>query len=413
MNAVLRSYRAAIVVLGAFLLAACASTLPLSGSPEDVGLSSTKLAELKATLQRDVDRGEIAGAVVLIGRHGKIGYFEQVGYRDREAKAPMTRDAIFRIASMTKPIVTVGAMMLVEEGKLDPAAPVAQYLPELRDVEVGVERKDAAGHVVLAREAARRAMTVQDLMQHTSGLTYGVFGKSAVKDLYNKAKLFDDGQTNAQFVTKIAKLPLQNQPGEKWEYSMSVDVLGRVIEVVSGKDLETYLRERVLKPLGMNETGFWIDDPEQKLRAAEPTIDGSTGKRPAMPDKTKRQAWASGGGGMVSTAMDYARFCQFLLNGGELDGVRLVSRKTFAAMVTPRVKAADQAFGWGFAIRVNEKGSLPGAVGDFGWAGFYGTYFWVDPKHDLYAVLMAQVRPNIRNHYRKVMRDNLYSAPMN
>jgi CubicO group peptidase (beta-lactamase class C family) len=190
-------------------------------------------------------------------------------------------------------------------------------------------------------------------------------------------------------------------------------VLGRVIEVISGQDLETYLKERVLKPLGMNETGFWIDDPEQKLRAAEPTIDGSTGKRPAMPDKTKRGAWASGGGGMVSTAMDYARFCQFLLNEGELDGVRLVSRKTFAAMLVPRVKAADQAFGWGFAIRVNEQGSLPGAVGDFGWAGFYGTYFWVDPKHDLYAVLMAQVRPNIRNHYRKLMRDNLYSVPMN
>ncbi|MGE5203423.1 MAG: serine hydrolase domain-containing protein [Acidobacteriota bacterium] len=413
MNATFRPCRALVFVTCAFLLAACASTLPSSGSPEEVGLSSAKLAELKAALQRDVDRGEIAGAVVLVGRHGKIGYFEPVGFRDREAKVPMTRDSIFRIASMTKPIVTVGAMMLVEEGKLDPAAPVARYLPEFKDVQVGVESKDANGHMVMSREAPRRAMTVQDLMQHTSGLTYGIFGKSAVKDLYNKANLFDPGQTNAQFVAKIAKLPLQNQPGEKWEYSMSVDVLGRVIEVVSGQDLETYLKGRVLKPLGMNETGFWIDDPEQKMRLAEPAIDGSTGKRPVMVQSTKRQAWASGGGGMVSTAMDYARFCQFLLNKGELDGVRLISRETFAAMLTPRVKAADQEFGWGFMIRVNEKGELPGAVGDLGWAGFYGTYFWVDPKHDLYAVLMAQLRPNIRNHYRKLMRDNLYSMPLN
>lgn len=413
MNAAIRPLRVLAAFVSVLLLAACASTLPRSGSPEEVGLSSEKLAALRSGLQRDIDKGELAGAVVLIGRHGKIGYFESLGFRDREAAAPMTPNAIFRIASMTKPIVTVGAMMLVQEGKLDPAAPVSRYLPEFKDVQVGIEQKDSNGNVTLLRETPRRAMTVQDLMQHTSGLTYGIFGKSAVKDLYNKAKLFDPGQTNAQFVAKIAKLPLQNQPGEKWEYSMSLDVLGRIVEVVSGQDLETYLKQRVLEPLGMRETGFWIDDPEQKARIAEPAIDSSTGKRPAMGDIAHRQAWASGGGGMVSTAMDYARFCQFLLNRGELDGVRLISEKTFASMHTPRVPAADQAFGWGFAIRVNEKGSLPGAIGDFGWAGFYGTYFWVDPKNDLYAVLMAQVRPNIRERYRRHMRESVYSALLN
>ena len=393
-----------------FLLAACAGGLRQASSPESVGLSSEKLNALKAELQRDSEQGAIAGAVLLVGRHGKIGYFEAIGYRDREAKVPMTDDTIFRIASMTKPLVTIGALMLVDEGKLDLSAPVAQYIPEFRDVMVGVETKDAAGHVTIAMEAPQRAMTVQDLMQHTSGLTYGVFGKSAIKDLYNKANLFDPRQTNAEFAAKIAKLPLQNQPGAKWDYSMSVDVLGRVVEIASGQELEAYLKARVLEPLGMKDTGFYIDDPDAKARLAQPAIEAKTGKRPQMPDKVTRSAWQSGGAGMVSTAMDYARFCQFLLNGGELDGVRLVSEKTFKAMLMPHVPAAGQAFGWGFLILVKEAPTNPGSLGDFGWPGVYGTYFWVSPKQDMYAVFMSQVPAAIREQYRQMVRKQVTGA---
>ncbi len=289
--------RYAVLSCLVILLVGCATGLQRAASPEEVGLSSQKLAQLKATLQDGVDQGEMAGAVVLVSRHGKIAYFESLGFRDREANAPMTNDAVFRIASMTKPLVAFGAMILVEEGKMQLSDPVAKYLPEFAGVRVGVERKDASGHTQLVMEVPHRPMTLQDLLQHTSGLTYGVFGKSAVKDLYNKAKLFDAGQTNAQFVSKLAMLPLQNHPGVIWDYSMSMDVMGRVVEVVSGKDLETYLKERVLVPLKMKDSGFYIDDPDQKARLAQPGIEAKTGKRPSMPDKTQRSAWASGGGG--------------------------------------------------------------------------------------------------------------------
>ena len=403
-----------ILICLLILLGGCATGLQRAASPEEVGFSSQKLAELKTTLQQDVDQGVLAGAVVLLSRHGKIAYFESVGFRDREANVPMTKDAIFRIASMTKPIVAFGTMMLVEEGKLGLSDPVSKYLPEFEGVQVGIEHKDASGQVQLTLEAPQRAMTVQDLLQHTSGLTYGIYpNKTAVQVLYSKVNLFDENQTNAQFVSKLAKLPLKNRPGVKWEYSMSMDVMGRIIELVSGKDLETYLKERVLVPLKMYDSGFWIDEPSQKARLAQPTIDAKTGKRPVMSDNARRTAWASGGGGMVSTAMDYARFSQFLLNGGELDGVRLVSEKTFKQMLSPHIPAQGQSFGWGFLIRVNEAWMYPGTVGDFFWAGFYGTYFWVDPKRDFYAVFMSQVPAATREKHRKLMRERVYGALLN
>jgi len=407
-------FSAAILACLMLLLAGCATGLQRAASPEEVGFSFQKLVELKTTLQQDVDQGVLAGAVVLLSRYGKIAYFESLGFRDREANVPMTKDAIFRIASMTKPIVAFGAMMLVEEGKLGLSDPVSKYLPEFGGVQVGVEKKDASGQVQLMLEAPQRPMTVQDLLQHTSGLTYGIYpNKTAVQILYDKANLLDENQTNAQLVSKLAKLPLKNHPGVKWEYSMSMDVMGRVIEVVTGKDLETYLKERVLMPLKMYESGFWIDDPGQKARLAQPTIEPKTGKRPDMPDKTQRKAWASGGGGMVSTAMDYARFSQFLLNGGELDGVRLVSEKTFKQMLGSHVPALGQSFGWGFLIRTNEASTYPGTIGDFFWAGFYGTYFWVDPKRDFYAVFMSQVPAATREKHRKLMRERVYGALLN
>jgi CubicO group peptidase (beta-lactamase class C family) len=427
--------RAAVLVLAfvAFALGGCATGLQQARSPESVGLSSEHLKALSAAIQSGVDAKEIPGAVVLIARHGEIADFEAIGYRDRETGAPMTRDAIFRIASMTKPITSVAAMTLVEQGKLNLSDPVSRYLPEFKNVKVGVERKDSAGNTELMLVEPKRDMTVLDLMRHTSGVTYGIFGKSEVKTLYNKSHLFDPSQTNAQFVAKLAKLPLQNQPGEVWDYSHSADVLGRIVEVVSGMELGQYFEERIFKPLGMTDTGFWVSDPAKQSRIAQAQADPKTGKRPPLPAMTKK-GWESGAGGLVSTAADYARFCQMLLNGGELNGVRLLSAKTIGEMTRNQLPAGikinnfpvpiidvrpDVGNGWGlgFMVRTADgKSTIPGSVGDFSWNGIYGTYFWVDPKKDMFGIMMLQLPPSASAIYFKdwiEMRKDVYRAVMN
>ncbi len=344
--------------------------LPKVKRPEDVGLSSERLARMTVLFQTDIDRRAIAGVVLLVAREGKVAYFEALGYQDREKGVRMKPDAIFRIASMTKPIVSVEVMMLAEEGKIDWLAPVSQYLPEFKDVKVGAEKIDpSTGNSVLSIEDPKRAMTVQDLLRHTSGLVYGPFGKSLVHEAYNKANLFDSNQTLAEFVTKLSNLPLAHQPGAVWEYGMSVDVLGRIVEVVSEKPLDRLIEESISKPLGMKDTAFYLS-AEQVPRVAEAQVDPATGKRPDMgqvENLTKdKQRWLSGGGGMLSTARDYARFCQMLLNGGELDGVRVLSPKTIAVMTSDQLppgtvrsgledlaptREMGQSFGLGFAVR--------------------------------------------------------------
>lgn len=423
-----------VASLVSFALGGCATELRQASSPESVGLSSERLKDISAAFQAGVDKKEIPGAVVLIARRGQIAYFEAFGYRDREAGAPMTRDAIFRIASMTKPIVSIAAMILVEEGKLNLSDPVSRHLPEFKNVRVGVERKDATGKAELALEVPQREMTVLDLMRHTSGLTYGVFGmQGLVKKQYNAANLFDRNQSNAEFTAKISKLPLLNHPGTTWDYSMSTDVLGRVVEVASGMELEQFLFKRILQPLGMNDTAFWLSEAAKHARVAEAQADTATGKRPALPD-VRTKAWQSGGGGLLSTAQDYARLCQMLLNGGELDGVRIVSRKSIDLMTSDHLpkgiainQLADPAadvrpevgngFGLGFMVRVAEgKSSLPGSVGDYGWGGVYGTYFWVDPKQELFAISMMQLpgaAGALRSKYRAEMRKLVYRTLVN
>jgi CubicO group peptidase (beta-lactamase class C family) len=397
--------------------------LPRATSPADVGMSAERLSRLTAVMKAGVDKGEIPGAVVLIVRHGKIAYLEAVGYRDREQKAPMRPDAIFRIASMTKPFTSLAAMMLEEEGKLQIAYPASRYLPELKELKVGVEKTE------LVLEPARREMTVQDLMRHTSGLTYGFTGRSPVKQAYNDAKVMDDGQTLAEMVTKLSKLPLQYQPGTTWEYSMSTDVLARIVEVVAGMDFDAFVAERIARPLGLKDSGFWAETSKRE-RIAEPQIDPATGKRPPLRDVTKRPGWFSGGGGMVSTAGDYARLCQMFLNGGQLGGVRLVSRKTVELMTSDHLPPGTplgaampavfgplapspemgQGFGLGFAVRTEPgRNPLHGSVGDYFWGGAYGTYFWIDPKEKLIAVLMMQA-PAQRLQYRYLMRELVYQA---
>lgn len=423
-----------VAVFVALALGGCATGLRQASSPESVGVSSERLKDVSTAFQAGVDKKEIPGAVVLIARRGQIAYFEAFGYRDREANAPMTRDAIFRIASMTKPIVSIAAMILIEEGKLSLSGPVSRHLPAFKNVRVGAERKNAGGKVELALEVPQREMTVLDLMRHTSGLTYGVFGKQTlVKQQYNAAKLFDRNQSNAEFAAKITTLPLLNHPGTTWDYSMSTDVLGRIVEVASGMELEQFIAKRVLAPLGMNDTAFWLSDAAKHPRIAEAQANAATGKRPALPDP-RTKAWQSGGGGLLSTAADYARFCQMLLNGGELGGVRIVSRKSIDLMTSDHLpkgiainQLADPAadvrpevgngFGLGFMVRVsNEKSILPGSVGDYGWGGVYATYFWVDPKQELFAISMIQLPPPagaLRSKYRVETRKLVYRALAN
>jgi CubicO group peptidase (beta-lactamase class C family) len=392
--------------------------LPWAEAPEQVGFSSLRLQRAAEVVQGDVDRGLIPGAVLMIARGGRVAYAEAFGYRDREAGATMALDAIFRIASMTKPITSVAAMMLSEEGSLEIAAPVAQYLPEFAEMTVGVERR-----------RAERKMTVQDLLRHTSGLTYAAFGDSPVQMIWRDVKLMDEGQTNAELVAKLGRLPLMSEPGTTWEYSMSTDVLGRIVEVVSGKPLARFFAERILDPLGMIDTGFAAGGP-RAARIAEPQTDPATGQRPPMRNVTELARWHSGGGGAVSTAADYLRFCQMLLNGGELDGERLLAPKTVAHMASdhlppgvgygetarPRfgalapVPEMGYGFGLGFAVRKEQgRSPVPGSVGEYFWGGVTGTYFWIDPQEQLIAVLMLAA-PDQRLHYRYLTRQLVYAA---
>lgn len=398
--------------------------------PESCGIASQRLARIKDVFDADVGRGTIPGAVALVARRGRLAYLEAFGYRDREKRLPMATDSVFRIASMTKPMVSAVIMMLAEEGRLRLVNPISVYLPEMKNLQVGVEFLDAAGKPQLRLEPARREMTVQDLLRHTSGLTYGQFGDSLVKQAYREANVFDPNQTNAEFISKLSRLPLQNQPGEVWDYSMSTDVLGRLVEVISGAELDAVIEARIAGPLGMRDTGFMVAK-DKADRMAEAQIDPATGKRLPMPrDLSVRPRFLSGGGGMVSTAPDYLRFAQMLLNGGELEGVRILSRKTVALMtcdhLPPHVKYSastraqfeesapmsefGQGFGLGFCVRKEAgRNPVPGSVGDYYWSGVHGTYFWVDPQEQLVGVLML-CAPELRRHYRALMRQLVYQA---
>src|SRR6266849_186675 len=255
-------------------------SLSTSKQREDVGFSSERLARLTAFFQGEIDRGAIPGAVLLVSREGKLAYLKALGYQNREKSIPMKPEAIFRIASMTKPITSVAVMMLAEEGKIDLLAPVSQYLPEFKDVKVGVEKMDSgSGKPALSLEDAKRPITVQDLLRHTSGLVYGPFGNSLVHKAYDQANLFDRGQTLAEMVTKLSKLPLAHQPGTVWEYGMSTDVLGRIVEVVSGMAFDRFVEGRITGPLGMQDTAFYLS-AAQSPRLAEPQVDPTTGRRP-------------------------------------------------------------------------------------------------------------------------------------
>ena len=422
--------RARVAVLAAALLygflltplaQAQAPPVLAAARPEAVGLSGARLGQLSAALKSDIEKGVIPGATLLVARHGKIAWFESMGVRDPGNRAPMTKDAIFRIYSMSKPITSVAVLMLVEEGKIALADPVSKYIPQLGGLKVGVEKPGANGPT-LELEPARREITVQDLLRHTSGLTYGFFGPGLVKKAYVDAKLWEDYPSNAEFVDRLAKLPLLYQPGTTWDYSHSTDVLGRLVEVVSGRTFGEFLTARIFTPLGMPDTAFYVGDAAKQGRIAEPfPNDRSIGVGAELNDPRVVQKWESGGGGLVSTTMDYARFLQMLLNGGSLNGKRLLSPKIVAYMTADHLgggavpgplylPGAGFGFGLGFAVRKDAGVSpFPGSVAEYNWGGAAGTYFWVDPKEDLFVVYMMQ-SPKQRVAVRALLKNMIYGA---
>jgi CubicO group peptidase (beta-lactamase class C family) len=383
-------------------------------NPPSGGLSSERLRQLDAAVRADVDVGRIPGVVMLVARDGNVVLHKAYGKQDPAAGTPMAPDSIFRIYSMTKPIVSVAAMMLVEEGRMQLADPVTKFIPELKDLKVGVEK---GGTLELV--SAQRPITIQDLMRHTSGFTYGVFGKSMVKDLYTKNGVDRSDHTNAEFVKKLATVPLAYQPGSTWEYSRSTDVLGHVIERVTGQDLDRFLEERILKPLGMRDTAFYAD-PAKQARIAEPFAkDPVSGAPINLLNVRTKPKYLAGGQGLVSTAADYLRFAQMMLNGGELDGVRILSKKTVEYMTSDHLGgirgpayAPGPGYGFGLGVKVRTsagEADSSGSVGDYDWGGLGGTYFWVDPKERLIGIWMMQA-PGPRVYYRRLMRGMVYGA---
>jgi CubicO group peptidase (beta-lactamase class C family) len=411
-------------------LAVAQTPLPLA-KPEEVGMSSQRLAKIGAALKKEVDDGSFRGAVVMVARKGKLVYQEAVGMQT--AAKPMTADAIFRIYSMTKPLVSVAAMMLVEDGRLQLTDPVGKFLPGFDKMQVSVATKSPEG-TTYNTVPAERAMTVQDLLRHTSGLAYGEITQNApVKEGLERAGAYRKdldyearGLTPKEEVERLAGVPLAYQPGTTWNYSLSVDVLGRVVEAASGQRLGEFLQQRVLAPLKMKDTAFYV--PAAKMaRLAEPLEkDRFSGAAIKVIDVSALPKNDSGGAGAVSTAADYMRFCQMMLNGGRLDGARILSPATVRLMTSDHLGSfiatpvqpgelllgvKGYTFGLGFAVRQGDGVSgVPGSAGDYTWAGYAGTYFWVDPKESLTGVLMTQAPSPQRAYFRKLLRQLVYAS---
>ena len=411
-----------------------AQGLPIA-APELVGMSGQRLNRIGEAFKQEIDKGNMAGVVVLVARKGHLVYSAALGLQNKETGKAMSKDTIFRIYSMTKPLVSVAAMMLVEDGKVELTDPVSKFLPAMKGVQVSVPKADAVfAKMTYSLVPADREMTVQDLLRHTSGLAYGEITQNApVKEAYAKAGVYKTAidydardLSPAEEVERISKAPLAHQPGTVWEYSLASDMLGRVVEAASGKRLADFLDERLFKPLAMNDSGFWV--PGDKLgRLAEPlAVDAPSGKPNKLIDVSAAPSNDSGGAGGVSTPVDYLRFAQMLLNGGQLDGKRVLSRTTVALMTSDHLGTRIEApitpgellfgtpgytFGLGFAVRQGPGvAGVPGSAGEFMWAGYAGTYFWVDPKEQIVGVYMSQAPSPIRAYYRKLFKQLVYAA---
>ena len=427
-------------LLGAVILVAPAAWsdngAPLTTAPaEQVGMSKQKLERISTALKQEIDEGKLPGVVVMVARKGKLVYSDAIGFQDKGSSKPMAFDSLFRIYSMTKPLVAVGAMVLVEEGKIQLTDPVSKFLPAFKGQQVSVARADGEfAKISYAIVPADRENTIQDLFRHTAGLVYGeITVNTPVKEAYIKAGLYNTdrdydarGLTPPDFVERIAKAPLAHQPGTVWEYSLAIDVLGRVIEVAAGKRLGDYLDERLFKPLRMSDTTFWVSpDKVGRLAQALP-VDPASGLPNKLIDVSSPPGNDSGGAGAISTAADYLRFAQMLANGGQLDGVRVLSRTSVQLMTSDHLGARIAApltpgelllgtpgytMGLMFAVRQgNGIAGVSGSAGEFMWAGYAGTYFWVDPKEELAIVFMTQAPSPVRAYYRRLMKQLVAQA---
>jgi CubicO group peptidase (beta-lactamase class C family) len=421
-------HAARLLISGALLTIAAITSALAEGSfdiPAGAHFNQQKLRRIGEFFRGEIAGGKIPGAILLIQQHGKPVYREFFGVRDVATKLPMTDDTIFRLYSMSKPITSVAAMMLVDAGKLKLDDPLAKYIPSFGKAKVGVEKKNDSGDKVLELVPVNRPITIQDLMTHTSGIVYGFYGDGMVRRLYDKARLYDGDFDNAEFAERIARLPLVVQPGTLWDYGHSTDILGRVIEIVSGKSLLHFEQDNLLGPLGMTDTSFFVADPAKFKMIAQPMPDDSdfmTGfdRNPALPRK-----WESGGGGMLSTMADYARFSQMLLNGGSLDGRHYLSPKAFELMasdhVGPGTGISHEVFyfpgdgfgyGLGFAVRTGPgkaKPPPPGSLGELKWDSASGCLFGIDRKQDMFFVLMEQT-PTERGRIQATVKKLIYEA---
>ena len=399
--------------------------------PEEVGLSSSRLARIGDHMKRYIDAGKIAGTLTLVARRGQVAYLEPQGHLEIERRRPVTADAVWRIYSMTKPITSVGLMMLYEEGRFQLDDPVHRFIPSWQNLRVFV----GGNYPTFKTAAAERPMTIRDLLSHTSGLTYGFMERTNVDAAYRKLGVADQtrsGYTLQDMVDTLAELPLEFSPGTRWNYSVATDVIGHLIEVISGQRLDAYLRERILEPLGMRDTGFMLEDQQVARFAAnyERQGDGSL-KMIDNPEQStyRKRSFLSGGGGLLSTAPDYFRFTSMLQNMGELDGVRLLGRKTVELMtmnhlpggqdLTDLAQAgmftetayAGVGFGLGFSVQQSPaRAQILGSPGEFAWGGAASTAFWIDPAEDLIVIFMTQLMPSSSYPLRRELRVLTYAS---
>lgn len=435
-HARLLSHKPFIVTALAWAVACgvAAQALP-EAKPESVGMSSARLNKIGAALQQEVNDKKLPGAVVMVARKGKLVYSTSVGSLNNATGQPMSTDAIFRIYSMTKPLVSTGLMMLVEDGKVQLTDPVSKFLPSFKNPMVSVPTFDPVFNGVSFKlMPAQREPSIQDLLRHTSGIAYGELTKNTlVREAYIKAGVYKpdldyDARTlsGKDMAEGLGKAPLAQQPGTTWEYSLSVDVQGRVIEAVTGMRLNDYLQERLFKPLKMKDTGFSVPSPQLGRLAEAFPRDPASGLENKLLDMSKVPGNDSGGAGGVSTASDYLRYCQAMLNGGQLDGARILSRSTVQLMASDHLGSAinttvnpgmlllgvpGYTFGLGFLVRQGDGiAGVHGTAGEFMWAGYAGTFFWAEPKEQICAVFMVQAPSPARAYYRRFMKDMVSQA---
>jgi CubicO group peptidase (beta-lactamase class C family) len=396
--------------------------------PAGAHFNKERLARVGEFFKNEVATGKIAGALVLIQQHGKPVYHESFGVQDVVSKAPITDQTIFRLFSMTKAITSVAAMALVDEGKLKLDDPVAKYIPSFADVKVGVEKTAADGTKTLELVAPDRPPTILDLMRQTSGITYGFYGDSLVRKAYAAANLYAGDFDLAEFSERIAKLPLHNQPGSLWQYGHSTDVLARIMEIVSGKSLLAVEREKLLDPLGMNDTRFFVTDPQKQKLLAQPMPNDSNFRVGRENNPTVPKKWESASGGMVSTMSDFSKFAQMLLDGGKFEGKTYLSPKAYELMTTDHIGPGSGVardyfyfpgdgfgFGLGLAVRTdpgNAKPPPPGSLGELKWDGASGCYFVIDRKQDMFFVLLEQT-PTERQRIQRTVKQLIYEAMEN